>query len=80
MNQTKLTRRDILIAVTTAPLVITDRGKPPCDIWIYDARGEHDCGREADFEYADATINALDGPRRFCKDHVGCATLALAAV
>jgi hypothetical protein len=52
---------------------------PTCDIW---SSTSGDCTARAAFEYADPGINAghVYGPRRFCSEHVGCATSALVSV
>lgn len=52
---------------------------PTCDIW---SSSSGDCTARAAFAYADPSINAthVHGPRHFCAEHVGCATLALVSV
>jgi hypothetical protein len=70
-------RREFLATVTAAVGVAVAPAGVPCDIMI---SNEGDCPRAAAFEYADPGANRAPrpiGPRNFCKEHVGCATLPL---
>jgi hypothetical protein len=73
MSET-ISRRTMLAAV--AALATTSSGREPCDVVTIDGSGEHECPRRVRFVVAGVT----SGPRRFCKRHVGCATLPLVRV
>ena len=69
-------RREFLTTVTVAVGCVAAPAGVPCDIW---SSSEGDCHRPATFKYADPKVNTNhpNGPRNFCEEHVGCATLAL---
>ena len=72
-------RREFLISTVAAAVASAVPAGVPCDIWNSSEGG--DCTRAALFKYADPSINrAQCGPRNFCKDHVGCATLPLVSI
>jgi hypothetical protein len=68
----------IVAVVPTAACVgdVSTTAVATCDIWT---SSFGDCQTPAHFEYADPAVNAAHGPRRFCREHVGCATSALVA-
>jgi hypothetical protein len=78
-----VTRRSVLASVSTFFTgLFAPRGEP-CDIAVSDGDGVNDCPRRAAFAYDEAAVDAVTrarGPRRFCEEHVGCATLPLVRV
>jgi hypothetical protein len=77
-----ITRRSVLASVSTFfAALFAPRGEP-CDIVTSDRHGDGyvDCPRRAAFAYDEAAMDAVTrahGPRHFCAEHVGCATLPL---
>jgi uncharacterized C2H2 Zn-finger protein len=80
-----VTRRSVLASVSAFfTALFAPRGKP-CDIAVSDRDGDGyvDCPRRAAFAYDEAAMDAVTqahGPRHFCEEHVGCATLPLVRV
>jgi len=75
-----ITRRSVLASVSAFfAALLAPRGEP-CDIVVSDGDGVNDCPRRAVFAYDEAAMDAVTrvhGPRHFCAEHVGCATLPL---